>query len=217
MFWSTHTQSNRSLPRYQDSTVCNLAALQPIHRLLYAPLRHRERLDNRLNLMPRGKSQHLTVQMPRGHERSLHRDPLQDQPHVRDFQVAGRDRERVDGRSGSHDGQDEFPVRRHRCRDEQSVDRSRDLELRGVLGGDELVCAEPQGFGLFPLGAGEDHDAAAHLGRELNREMAEPADAHDADRVAGLDVLEGGEGGGAAALEGSGVDVAETLRDGIEE
>ena len=41
--------------------------------------------------------------------------------------------------------------------------------------------------------------------------MAEPPDAHNADRVAGLDALEGVEGGGTAALEGSGVNVAETL------
>ena len=47
--------------------------------------------------------------------------------------------------------------------------------------------------------------------------MAEPPHAHDADRVAGLDALEGAQNGGAAALEGSGVDVAETLWNGIEE
>ena len=47
--------------------------------------------------------------------------------------------------------------------------------------------------------------------------MAEPPDAHDCDRVAGLDALEGVEGGGAAALEGGGVDVAKALWDGIEE
>ena len=79
------------------------------------------------------------------------------------------------------------------------------------------MCSELQGFGLLPIGARKDHHTAANLGRELNREMAEAPDAQDADRVAGLDALEGGEGGGAAALEGSGVDVAETLGDWEEE
>jgi len=47
--------------------------------------------------------------------------------------------------------------------------------------------------------------------------MPETSHAEDADRVAGLDALEGGEGGGASALKGSGVDIAETHGNGIQE
>ena len=167
--------------------------------------------------MLRGELQHVAVQVPRGHEGSLHRDPLQDQPHVRNLQLAVRHRERVDDRPGRHDGQDQIPVGRHRGRDEEAVDGRGDLELLGVLGGDEFVRAELQGLALLPIGAGQDHHAAAHLRGKLDGQVAEPADAHDADGVGGLDALEGGEGGGAAALEGSGVDVTETLGDAIEE
>ena len=50
-----HTQSDRFLLWYEDSKVGNLAALQPSHRLLDALLRHGKRLNDRLDLVLRGK------------------------------------------------------------------------------------------------------------------------------------------------------------------
>lgn len=49
--FNPHTQSDRFLLRYENSTVGNLAAIQPIQRLLDTLLRQGERLDNRLDLV----------------------------------------------------------------------------------------------------------------------------------------------------------------------
>lgn len=91
----------------------------------------------------------------------------------------------------------------------------RDLELLLALGGDELVRAETHRLLLLTLGTGQHHDAAAHLGCELDGQMPQTANAHDADRLRGLQtiIVERCEDSGTGALQRCGVLVGDVVGD----
>lgn len=68
----------------------------------------------------------------------------------------------------------------------------------------------------FRLRGGQDNDLVAHGGGELDGQVAQAADAHDADAVGGLDFRTGedGEDGGAGAEQGRGVGGVVAVGDG---
>lgn len=61
------------------------------------------------------------------------------------------------------------------------IDGTVELELFRALGGVEVLRAELHGLVLLAVGAGEHHDVAAHLGGELDGQVAETSDTHDTD------------------------------------
>ncbi len=73
-----------------------------------------------------------------------------------------------------------------------------------VAGDDDVVRAEAFGVGLLALGGGEERDLRAKGVRELERHVAEAAEADDADLLAGADlpVLQRAVGGDAGAEQG---------------
>src|SRR6185437_11578224 len=85
----------------------------------------------------------------------------------------------------------------------------------GFAGVDERVCAEREGFGFLVLGGGEGDDLGAEGARELDGEMAEAADADDADARggAGAVVAERSVDGDAGAEKWGGGDAVESVRD----
>ena len=65
---------------------------------------------------------------------------------------------------------------------EDEVEAASDLlERAGVAGVDEVVRAQLEGFGFLVLGGGEGCDFAAECAGELQADVAEAANADDAD------------------------------------
>lgn len=92
------------------------------------------------------------------------------------------------------------PVRVLRPRDKQHLHRGRDL--LGLAEQHEFGSAKTPGLGLLIPGGAEDDHLVAQLGRELDGQVAEPADADDTDPVPRLRVVdEGGVHRGAGALQ----------------
>ena len=76
------------------------------------------------------------------------------------------------------------------------------FELVGMRREDEVVRAETVGFEFLMGRSGECDDVGAHGACELDREVAEPADADDADGIARAEVTpQGGEDGVSGAQE----------------
>lgn len=153
-----------------------------------------------------GKLEHAVLDVPGGDEGSLDGKTVDEEVHVGDGEVTAGDTEGEDGGAGSEDGHDELPVGLGGGCDEEGVDGALGLELLGVLHGDELGGTESHGLLLLAVGAGEDDNAAAHLGGVLDGEVTEATDTHDTNGVGGEDVVhvESVENGGTTAHEGSG-------------
>src|SRR6185437_8059756 len=99
---------------------------------------------------------------------------------------------------------------------EYEVERASELfDGGGFAGVDEGVGAEREGFGFLVLGGGEGGDLASKGSCELDGEVAEAADADDADARgrAGAVVAQRGVDGDAGAEERGGVDGVERVGD----
>lgn len=194
---------------HQNGAEVNLALLQLVHGLDDTGLGHREDLEHRPDLVEGGELEHALLDVPRGDDGPLDGDGDRDEGQVGDREVAAVDGQRVDGGAGCQDRHELGPVGLARGGDQQAVERVRHLELGLAFGRDELVGTEPHGLLLLRLGARDHDDAAAHLGRELDGQVAEAADAHDADGLGGQRAVrvERVEHGGAAAHQGRGVRV----------
>ena len=180
-----------------------------LKRLLDPRLAEWEFLNHRPDIMRRGELHHLVVDRPRRHDGALHTQTGHEEGHVGEFEIALRDRQGEDGGAGGEDGGVEAVVGLRARGDEEVVEVLDGREVLGsadALHGVEFRRAELHRLGLFAVGAAEDDDLAAHLGGELDGEVAEAADADDADAVGGADVVhfQRVEDGGAAAHEGGG-------------
>lgn len=103
--------------------------------------------------------------------------------------------------------------------DEQSIERSANVQVLLVLGGIELVSAKLHGLLLLGVSAREDDGIATALGRKLDGKVTKTANAQDTDASGRGDVvvIKAGVDGSTAALERSGVLVGETVGDLEEE
>lgn len=166
-----------------------------------------------------GELEHAVLDVPGGNEGSLDGEAVDEEVHVGDGEVTTSDTEGEDGGARGEDGHDELPVGLGRGGDEEGVDGTLGLELLDVLHGDELGGAEAHSLILLAVGAGEDDNAAAHLGGVLDGEVTEAADTHDTDGVSGEDVVhvEGVKNGSTTAHEGSGNLVGHVIGDLEEE
>ena len=171
-----------------------------VHGFFDTCLRHGELLNNRCDVVSSRELQHLTVETARRYKATLNSDALEYERHVRDLEVVRRDGKRVDDAASSHERQNLLPVGlRRRCH-QQAIDGVSDGKSLGALGSDEFVSAELESLGFLCVGAGENDDPAAHSRCELDSQMAQAADAHDADRVTRLHSIESSEGRGSTAL-----------------
>ncbi len=206
--------------RDQNTSIPHLPFPQPLKRPLNPPLTHRKRLNDRPDTVQGRKLQHLAMHRSRRHEASLDTHAVQHDGHVGDREIAAGDGEGVDGGAGGEDGLVHGPVGLCGCGDQEAVDGFADTttELFEALRGVEFRSAECHRFLLFVVGAAEDDDLAAHFAGELDGQVAETADADDADSLCGPRVvhLQRVEDGRAAALEGGGV-FAGDGRGGLEE
>lgn len=207
------------LLRDKHSAEVDLAIIQVIHGLGNTLLGHRVLLHNRLDLVQRGELQHLLVEVTRSYNGALDAKTLEDERHVRDGEVAAGDGERVDGCVGSEGGDEERPVGLGGGGDEEAVDGAGGGDLFLVLGGDELLRAEPHGLVLLAVGTGEDDDVAALLGGELDGEMAKTADTNDTDSLSGLGVVgaEGVEDSSTTTHQGRSVLIGHVVRNAKQE
>lgn len=161
------------------------------------------------------KVQHVAVDGTSSDDAALDSDTLRYHGHVGDLKVVVGHGHGEDGRVHRHDGHDELPVGANTRRNEESIDLAAERELGLSLHGDELAGAEFACLLFFAVGAGEHDDVAAHLGRELDGQVAEAANADYANAVGGLDAVgvEGVPDGGSAAHERRGLGVCELLWD----
>lgn len=204
----------------------HLALLQSVHGLLGAVLIQRESLNNRLDAVVCGKCQHILVHRAGRDQSALNHDAASEDRGVWDDEVLATNGQREDARPYSHHGHDDVPVRQRRGCDQQAVELPDVLGLAlgvwvtiliEVGGGDEAVGTKAGSLLLLAVGAGDDDDTAAHLVGELDGEVAEAADADDADRVSGLDAEQRGEDGRAAALQRRGVLGRQRVGNGVQE
>lgn len=166
-----------------------------------------------------GELEHAVLDVPGGNEGSLDGKTVDEEVHVGNREVTAGDTEGEDGGARSEGGKDELPVGLGRGGDEEGVDGTLSLELLGVLHGDELGGTKSHGLLLLAVGAGEDNNAATHLGGVLDGEVTETTDTHDTNNVGGEDVVhvKSVEDGGTTAHEGSGNLIAHVVGDLEEE
>lgn len=199
----------------EDGTEVHVAPVELLHGLLDTGLGHGEDLHDGGDLVQGSELQHVPVDLPGGNDGPLDGDAARQQGHVGDLEVALGHGEGVDGGSGGHDGHELLPVGLRGGGDEETVQLVRDLQLLDILCGDELVGSQPQGLLLLSVRPGKNDDAAAHLGGELDGQVAKTTNTHDTDSLGGLGVVrtQSVVDSGAAALHGSGVLVAEAIGD----
>ncbi|KAL9044287.1 MAG: hypothetical protein Q9214_002560, partial [Letrouitia sp. 1 TL-2023] len=111
------------------------------------------------------------------------------------------------------------PVRLPCGSDQESVDRSPDLEFLHTLCGIEFRGSQFERFVLLAVRAGEYDYLAPICGRELDGHVAKPPYTDDADSLGRADIVrfESVEDGGTAAHQGSCVLGLEVVRDLEEE
>ena len=166
------------------------------------------------------KVQHGIMRRSIRHNAALNPMTAQHQRQIRQFQLARRiDAQRENRSLRSQDRQEEVPVRLRGGGDQKNIDRFRDLDLFGPFCGVEFFGAEGECLFFLAVGAGEDDDFAAGFAEELDGEVAEASDAHDADAVGGTDTVfvQWSEDGGSAAHEGGCVCWVDPVRDLEEE
>lgn len=203
----------------QNNSVLYLACLKALKCLVNTIFRHLEPLNNRLNLVQSGKLQHLAVDVARSDKRAVDGNAAHDEGHVRNLQVVGRNRKRIDaGASGEH-RQDLVPRRlggsgHYEARD---LPVAKLLINVAVVHGDKSVRTELGSVVLLAVGTGKDDNAATKLGCELDSNVAKATDAHDTDSVVGVDIVQSSEDGSTGALKGSGILVGHIIGNGVEE
>lgn len=117
---------------------------------------------------------------------------VEDSRHVRRSQVTTIDREGQNGCILCEDGVEYAEVELGGRGDQQAIDRLRHAEgavVGHASGGVELASTEPLSFLALVFGRREHNDIASHLGGELDCEMSEPTDTHDADSLVGLAIF----------------------------
>lgn len=196
----------------------HLACLKALKCLVNTLFRHLEPLNDRLDLVQGSKLQHLAVDSPRSDKRAVDGDAAHDEGHVRNFQVVGRDRKRIDaGASGEH-RQDLVPRRLSGSGHQEARDLPvAELLINVTVHGDESVSAELGSVVLLPIGTGKDDNAATKLGCKLDSNVAKATDAHDTDSVVGVDIVQSSEDCSTGTLKRSGILVAHIIGNGVEE
>lgn len=199
----------------KDTTISHVAVFESLESLLDALDVHGELLDDGLDSVVADKCQHLPVDLTWSDDTALNPDTALDERQLREDEVVERDSKGVDCCFWGKDGEVKLPVWLLGCGDEQLVDGSLDLELLDTLCGVEFGRSELHRFILFAVGAREDDDLTAHLGGELDGQMAQPSDTYNANAVGAFEVvhLKCGENGGASAHERRGVLVLNAVWD----
>jgi hypothetical protein len=190
----------------EDTAVTHVTSSKLLDGLVAALLVQGELLDDGSDLVVGGELEHAVLDVPGGDEGSLDGKTVDEEVHVGNGEVTAGDTEGEDGGAGSEDGHDELPVGLGGGGDEKGVNGTLGLELLGALHGDELGGTEAHGLLFLAVGAGEDDNAAAHLGGVLNGEVTKATDTHNTDNVSGEDVVhvEGVEDGGTTTHERGG-------------
>ncbi|CAK5266054.1 unnamed protein product, partial [Mycena citricolor] len=203
----------------EDSAVSDLTVPQPSHALLDTLLRHRKLLNHRLDVVARGKVEHTAMDRAGGNSRALDVDSTHDEGKTREGQVVLADRQRVDRALGLHHSHIRGPRGDEAGRHDQVVERPHILELRHAFRRVKLRRAQLRSLLPLRVGAREHDDLRAHLRREHDGQMAQPADPDDADALRGPDVvaLDDLEHSRAATHQGSGVLRSEVGRDAEQE
>lgn len=108
-----------------------------------------------------------------------------------------------------------FPVRQSVGGDEEMVDRANIFRLLQVCHSIKLSSTKLKSLLLFAGGRREDHYLTAHLGRELDGQMTQAANAQDTYSVVSLDVVgvKGIEDSSAGTHERGRFFAGEVLRD----
>lgn len=203
----------------QDTTVSYVSFVQCLQTVLNPLHIHREGHIDRLDVVVGSEAEHVAVELPCGHDTTLDAQALRKKAHVRHLQIARIDRQGRDGSSRVENAQVEVPVRLGAGRDDQVVEATADLELLGALDRVELGRTELQRLILLAVCAREHNHLATHLGGELDGQVAEAANADDADTVRGGDIrhVQGIVDGCATTHERRGVLVAQAVWDLEEE
>lgn len=191
----------------------HLTLLQLVHSVLDALLGHGELLDDGRDAVQSGKLEHVLVNLAGGNDRALDGDALGNERHVGDGEVAAADRQGVDGRAGLHNVHELSPVGLRAGSDQQTVQLLRHLELVLALGDDELVRAQANGLVLLAVAARQDNDAAAKVSAELDGQVAQAANAQNADSL-GRPCVVRGQGrpdGGTSTHQRSSVLIGKTV------
>lgn len=114
----------RLLRSDNDTSVSHLTILKLLHGLLDTLLAHGEFLNDGLDVVVSGESQHVSVDMSGGDQGTLDLELILDDWHVWDVHVSVGDSQWVDGGGRSHDVHELMPVWLERGGDDQVVNRS---------------------------------------------------------------------------------------------
>lgn len=202
----------------QNNSVLHLACLKALKCLVNTIFRHLEPLNNRLNLVQSSKLQHLAMDMARSDKRAVDGDAAHDEGHVRNFQVVRRDRKRIDaGASGEH-RQDLVPRRlggsgHYEARD---LPVAKLLINVAVVHGNKSVRTELGSIVLLAIRTGKDDNAATKLSCKLDGNMAETTNAHNANSVVGVDIVQSSEDGSTGTLKRSGILIGHIIGNRVE-
>lgn len=157
----------------------------------------------------------LSVQHTRGNDGTLHGHTGGQQGHVGNAEVAIGNGQGVDGGPNGHDGHELVPVWQSAGSDQQPVELVANLQLLDTLGCDELMGTQAHGLFLLRVAAGDNNNTRADLVGELDSNVAQTTNTHDADRLGGSGVVlhQGGPHGSAGAHEWGGLGVGHAIRD----
>ena len=137
--------------------------------------------------MRRREAQHLAVHVAIRQQRAKHAQLLEQDRPVRQRDVVHTQRERHDRAARLHQSHVRRPLGLRARAHKKSVERRNALECRVRLGRDELTRAELLRLRLLAVGARKDDDCCAESREELDRQVAEAANAKHTDTRVGTD------------------------------
>ena len=181
------------LSNLKNTTVTDLALVQLIHTLSNTLDGHWELLNDRLDLVESSELKHIPVDLTGSDQRTLDRELVVQERHVRHVHVIVGDGERVDSSTWGHGWEVNIPIWLERSTDQKVVDR-RALQLLLSLRSDELGSTKLHCLLTLILRRREDNNTASHLSSELNGQVSKSTNTENTNS-GGLVGAEGGESG----------------------
>ena len=143
--------------------------------------------------MESSKLKHIPVDLAGSDQRTLNRELVVQERHVRHVHVIVGDGERVDSSTWSHGWEVNIPIWLERSTDQKVVDR-RALQLLLSLRSDELRSTKIHSLLTLIFRRREDNHTASHLSSELNGQVSKSTNTENTNS-GGLVGAEGGESG----------------------